>query len=81
MPKLLSKKPGGTTVYIIDPQFVADPNALKVTGLGVFAFIKSAGPNQDTLVNDLTNTLTNTATTQKTTTTADGVSAAQTIVE
>ena len=71
----------GSAVYIIDPQFAADPNGLKVTGVGLFALSKSEGVNQDSIVDDLTNTLTNQVTTQKSTVTVDGVSATLNIVE
>ncbi len=71
----------GNAVYIIDPQFAADANAVKAMGVGVFALSKSSGVNKDTIVKDLTSGLTNRGTTQTATVTVDGVSATQSIVE
>lgn len=71
----------GTAVYIMDTKFAADQNAMKATGVGVFALSKSSGVSQDTVVNELTNELQNRVTTQKTAVTVDGVSATQSTIE
>ncbi|MCK9152118.1 PsbP-related protein [Methanobacterium alcaliphilum] len=71
----------GNAVYILDPQFAADSNALKATAVGIIYLSESSDVNKDNLVNDLTSAITNRVTTQKTTVTVDGVSATQSIVE
>ncbi|MEN6554425.1 MAG: PsbP-related protein [Methanobacterium sp.] len=69
-----------TAAYFIDPQFAADPNPMKATGVAVIAFSKSSF-TQDQIVTDMTSELKNRVTSAKTTVTVDGVSATQNIIE